>query len=79
MSLITENVGVKLTEVIANQNASRRCKCKNIWTHQLMHRESFSPSNSLFIKSEALHLASKEPHQSEKAERQCVRLWWAQD
>lgn len=47
MSLITENFGVKLTEDIANQNASGRCKCKKIWTRQLMHRAPFSPSDAL--------------------------------
>lgn len=49
MPLITEDLGVKLTEEITSQNASGRCKCKNVWTYQLVHRESFSLSGALLL------------------------------
>jgi hypothetical protein len=67
MSLITEYFGVKSTEEIANQNASGKCKQKDMNSPKLMHRLIFSFRclvSVLYLKPYTL--ASKDAHQSEK-------------
>ena len=69
MSLITEDLNVTVIEEFASQNASRRCKCKEIVAHQLIHSNQFSPSEVVSVLHHILQiLPAKESHQSQKAE-----------
>lgn len=68
MSLIIRDQNVKVTEEVASQNASGRCKHKEIITHKLLHTDQFSPSEAVSVLHQMLQiLTAKEAHQSQKA------------